>query len=175
MSYWGRTYYTRCCFLRVSQDPQAHLVPGIPFLVRGVFTADSEESVARADVNVVSVSEDRCLTKFWEVEEVPSHSTQLTQVEESVEQHYRDTTRYLSDECRYQVDQALLQPWGRARVKPSKGTTRMRSPSLGKAPAGGSSKGFELGHACEVTDEEMRVPPPGDLLHAHACCNQRIK
>ena len=27
----------------------------------------------------------------------------LTQVEESVEQHYRDTTRYLSDECRYQV------------------------------------------------------------------------
>ena len=37
-------------------------------------------------------------------------------------------------------DQALLQPWGRARVKPSKGTTGMRSPSLGKAP-GGSSKG----------------------------------
>ena len=57
--------------------------------VRGVFTPDSEESVARADVNVVSVSEDRCLTKFWEVEEVPSHSTHLTQVEESVEQHYR--------------------------------------------------------------------------------------
>ena len=59
-----------------------------------MFTPDSHESgVSRAGVNVLSTSvTDESLKKFWEVEEPPTLSTHLSQVDELVEQHYRENT-----------------------------------------------------------------------------------
>ena len=145
--------------------------------IRGVFTPDSHESgVSRAGVNVLSTSvADESLKKFWEVEEPPTLSTHLSQVDVLVEQHYRENTLYVPAEHRYQVRLPRIQH--SADLGESQGQARKRflanEKSLVRKGTWESFWGvvqeyLDLKHACKVSDEEMRTtPPPGSILHAN--------
>ena len=120
-------------------------------------------------MNVVSVdqSEDSCLRKFWEVEEPPSHSTHLTETEQSVEQHYRDNTLYVASKSRYQV--RLPRKHHGAALGESKGQALQRfftnERSIIRKGTWGKFQGvvkeyIDLEHASLVSDEEMVATPP---------------
>ena len=149
--------------------------------IRGVFTPDSEEGVSRAGVNVLSVgvAEDDCIKKFWEVEEVPSHSTHLTQLEAAVEQNYRDTTKYLAAERRYEVrlprsnlSAALGESQGQALQRFFSNEKAIIRKGTWESFQGVVQEYMDLGHACKVTEEELRATPPGGVLPAHACSSE---
>ena len=139
--------------------------------IRGVFTPEDSEGSSRAGVHMVQVKEepeeDALLRKFWEVEELPFLPAHLSLTDERVEKHYQDTTLYIADQSRYQVKlprKELVTTLGE-----SQGQALQRFHSQEKASVRkGTWKSFqgvvqeymELGHACEVTEEELRTTPP---------------
>ena len=150
--------------------------------IRGVFTPEDSEGISRAGVHMVQVKEepedDVLLRKFWEVEELPSLPEHLSLVEEKVEEHYVQTTQYLPEAQRYQVKlprKDLVATLGESQGQALQRFRANEKASIRKG-TWGSFQGvvqeyIDMGHACKVTEEELRttLPPPPRMFSTCPC------
>ena len=118
------------------------------------------------NVAAISKSEDNCLTKFLDIEEVPSHSSHLTSTEQAVQQHYGDNTSYVAEQNRYRVllprktpEPVLGESRGQALQKfHSNEKSILRKGTWGRFEEV-VQQYIDLGHVQLVSEDEMATPP----------------